>query len=95
MLPVSEITSVIQWALEQPEVYLVYFRSKVMRKLARRLDESGVVEEDDGTWGALVVIYAKPLPGKHDMSRVPVESMCVIPKTESGHLYIFLPHNYL
>ena len=32
---------------------------KVMRKLVERLDENGVVEEDDGPWGALVVISAK------------------------------------
>ena len=31
-----------------------------MRNLVGRLYESGVVEEDDGTWGVLVVLTAKP-----------------------------------
>ena len=31
-----------------------------MQNLVERLDESGVVEEDDVPWGALVVLYAKP-----------------------------------
>ena len=31
-----------------------------MRKLAERLDENGVAEEDGRTWGALVVLAAKP-----------------------------------
>ena len=31
-----------------------------MKNLVKRLDENGVVEEDDGPWGALVVIAAKP-----------------------------------
>ena len=31
-----------------------------MRNLVGRLDESGEVEEDDGTWGALVFLAAKP-----------------------------------
>ena len=32
----------------------------MMRRLVERLDENGVVEEDDGTWGALAVLAAKP-----------------------------------
>ena len=31
-----------------------------MRKLVERIDENGVVEEDDGQWGSLVVLAAKP-----------------------------------
>ena len=31
-----------------------------MIKLAEMLDENGVVEEDNGSWGALVVLAAKP-----------------------------------
>ena len=31
-----------------------------MRSLVGRLDENGIVEEDDGPWGALVVLAAKP-----------------------------------
>ena len=32
----------------------------MMLKLVERLYENGVVEEDDGKWGALVVLAAKP-----------------------------------
>ena len=31
-----------------------------MRKMVGWLDENGVMEEDDGPWGALVVLDAKP-----------------------------------
>ena len=31
-----------------------------MRKLVESLDENDVLEEDDGPWGALVVLAAKP-----------------------------------
>ena len=34
--------------------------SEAMRKLVERLDENGAVEEDDGPWGPLVVLAAKP-----------------------------------
>ena len=34
-----------------------------MRKLAERLDENGVVEEDRGPWGVLVVLAAKTHQG--------------------------------
>ena len=34
--------------------------SGLMQNLVERMDENGVVEEDDGPWGALVVIAAKP-----------------------------------
>ena len=34
--------------------------SAVMQKLAERPDENGMVEEDYGTWGALVIIAEKP-----------------------------------
>ena len=34
--------------------------SEGMRNLVGRMDENGVVEEDDVPWGALVVIAAKP-----------------------------------
>ena len=34
--------------------------SEVMRKLVAKLDENGVVEDDEGPWGALVVLAAKP-----------------------------------
>ena len=30
-----------------------------MRNLAERIEENGVVEEDDGSWGSLVVLYDK------------------------------------
>ena len=33
---------------------------EVMKNLVERLDENGVVEDDDLPWGALVVIAAKP-----------------------------------
>ena len=33
---------------------------EVMQNMVERLDENGVVEEDDGPWGALLVIAAKP-----------------------------------
>ena len=33
---------------------------KFMQKLVESLDENGVVEEGDETWGALVVLAAKP-----------------------------------
>ena len=32
----------------------------VVRKMAERMDENGVVEEDYGPWGALVVLATKP-----------------------------------
>ena len=34
--------------------------SEVMQNQVERLDENGVVEEDYGPWGALVVPYEKP-----------------------------------
>ena len=33
---------------------------EVMQNLVERLDENGVVEEEDGTWGELVVLSTKP-----------------------------------
>ena len=34
--------------------------SVVMKNMAKRLDENGVVEEDDGPWELFVVIASKP-----------------------------------
>ena len=34
--------------------------SKVMQNIVGRLDENIVVEEENGSWGALVVLTAKP-----------------------------------
>ena len=30
-----------------------------MQNLVKRMDENGVVEEDDGPWGTLIVLAAK------------------------------------
>ena len=38
----------------------VHHEYEVMRKLVGRMDENGVAEKDDGMWGSLVVIAAKP-----------------------------------
>ena len=35
-------------------------KSEVMRNMVESLDGNSVVEEDDGEWGALVVIADKP-----------------------------------
>ena len=34
--------------------------SEVILNLVGKLDKNGVVEDDDGPWGALVVLVAKP-----------------------------------
>ena len=37
--------------------------SEVMRNLTESLDKNGVMEEDNGPWGALVVLSVKPYQG--------------------------------
>ena len=34
--------------------------SAVMRRLVKKLEENGIIEDDDGPWGALAVLAAKP-----------------------------------
>ena len=45
--------------------------------------------------GSIGGSICKTTPVKSDMELVPVESVCVLPKTEPGHLPIFLPHTLL
>ena len=34
--------------------------SKVINKLVDKLQENGLIEDDDGPWGAIIVLAAKP-----------------------------------
>ena len=61
-----------------------------MRNMVDILDENGVVEYDYEPWLALVV-RGKTTSGNCSMAQVPVDTVCVLPKTEPSHSPIFLP----